>query len=88
MLALSLGGINHGVDCKIHPLGLNHYKTRFIMSARRYAGGDVSYVQVWDANTESRCQKIDTTVAACLTSLCVLPDSNGLLGMGFGNGKR
>eukprot|EP00036_Acanthoecidae_sp_10tr_P014870 CAMPEP_0206296148 /NCGR_PEP_ID=MMETSP0106_2-20121207/5523_1 /ASSEMBLY_ACC=CAM_ASM_000206 /TAXON_ID=81532 /ORGANISM="Acanthoeca-like sp., Strain 10tr" /LENGTH=1396 /DNA_ID=CAMNT_0053726805 /DNA_START=135 /DNA_END=4325 /DNA_ORIENTATION=- len=58
---------------------------------RLYAGGDVfnsgmATVQVWDARTESRCQKLETGVKAPLTSICVLPDSDGLVGMGFMNG--
>lgn len=52
-----------------------------------FAGGDVQYLQIWDASTESRIQKISTGVSSPLTSICVNPDDSGLLVAGFGNGN-
>ena len=35
---------------------------------RMYASGDVEYIQIWDAATESRFQKIPTRISSCVTS--------------------
>ena len=54
---------------------------------RMYASGDVEYIQIWDAATESRFQKIPTRISSCVTSMCVNTGDSGLLSVGFGNGN-
>lgn len=54
---------------------------------RLYAGGDVPYIQIWDANTESRYQKISSNDKYCVTSMCVSSDNSGIIGAGFADGS-
>lgn len=54
---------------------------------KMYASGDVEYIQIWDAATESRFQKIPTRISSCVTSMCVNTGDSGLLSVGFGNGN-
>eukprot|EP00040_Diaphanoeca_grandis_P032726 m.199067 g.199067 ORF g.199067 m.199067 type:complete len:1326 (+) comp32720_c0_seq1:176-4153(+) len=54
---------------------------------KMYASGDVEYIQIWDAATESRFQKIPSRISSCVTSMCVNTGDSGLLSVGFGNGN-
>jgi regulator-associated protein of mTOR len=54
---------------------------------RLLASGDVPYVQVWDAATETRVSRIPSGVQYCVTSICVDKNIGNLAIAGYGNGS-
>eukprot|EP00045_Choanoeca_perplexa_P015462 m.195251 g.195251 ORF g.195251 m.195251 type:complete len:1312 (-) comp16999_c0_seq1:102-4037(-) len=53
---------------------------------RLLAGGDVSYIQIWDGATEQRLARINSDVQSCLTHLRVDAKHPNTVYCGYGNG--